>query len=147
MLKSKYAPNVSLRNLQASQIPNSTQVWKLCNGSLNFFKEKVYKIPSNGKCTNLWYDRIMNQNPLLETEEIVGIKEWLERTGIINVYDLSKWDRHGDWQGWDFFGVPDRLQQQKHILEEMLEDAGPINRKSRDCWGWGHSRTYSTVEA
>lgn len=38
MLKSKYASNVPFRNLQVSQIPNSTQVWKLCNRSLNFFK-------------------------------------------------------------------------------------------------------------
>eukprot|EP00253_Pinus_taeda_P022852 PITA_22852 len=145
-LKAKDVPNVPLRNLQTSQTPKNTHVWKLCNKSLNFFKEKVYKIPGNGKCKNMWHDRIMDRNPISETEEIAEIKDWLERAGINNVFDLSKWDRNGDWQGWDFFGVPNRLQQQKYILEDLPEDATPVNRKSRDCWGWGCSGTYTTAE-
>eukprot|EP00253_Pinus_taeda_P018742 PITA_18742 len=135
MLKSKYACNVPLRNLQTCQIPNSTQTWKLYNRSLNLFKGKPYKIPGNCKRTNLWFDQIMDQNPLAKIDEIARIKEWLERVGITSIYDLSKWDRHGDWQGWDFLGVLERLQQQKHILEELLEDAAPVNRNSKDSWG------------
>lgn len=93
-LKSKYAHNVPLRNLQVSQIPNNTQAWKLCIRSLNLFKGKACKIPGNGKRTNLWFDPILDQNPLSEAEEIAGTKDWLEHAGITNVFDLSKWDRH-----------------------------------------------------
>jgi hypothetical protein len=70
MLKSKYAHKVPPRNLQESQTSHSTQVWKLCNKSLNFFKGKAYRIPGNGKQINLWHDRIMDREPLEDNEEI-----------------------------------------------------------------------------
>eukprot|EP00253_Pinus_taeda_P014481 PITA_14481 len=144
MLKSKYAHKVPLRNLQASQTINNTQVWKLCSKSLNFLKGKAYKIPGNGKHTNLWYDRIMDRDPLSEVEEIADLKNWLERAGINSMHELSKWDCHDDWQGWDFFGVPNRVNQQKLILGELLEEAAPVNRKTKDSWGWGQSGSYTT---
>lgn len=109
ILRAKYAYKVPLRNLQASQILNASQVWKLCNKNLNFFKDRVYKIPDNGKHTKLWHDRIMDSAPLSENEEIDEIRQWLERAGINSVYDLSKWDSHGAWTGWDFHGIPNRL--------------------------------------
>jgi exonuclease III len=147
ILKEKYAPHVQLRDLQVSHNRHSTQVWRLCNKSLNFFKGKAYRIPGNGKHVNLWQDRIMDRDPLEDNEEITDLKEWLERAGINSVYDLSKWDSHDDWKGWDFFGVPDRLKQQQCILEELLEEAAPVNRKTKDSWGWGRSGIYTVSEA
>jgi hypothetical protein len=115
ILKAKYAPHVQTRNLHASHTRFSSQVWRLCNKSLNFVKEKAYRIPGNGKHTKLWKDRIMDRDPLKDNDEITDLKEWLERAGINSVYDLSKWDSHDDWKGWDFYGVPDRLKHNKAL--------------------------------
>jgi len=48
----------------------------------------------------------MGHDPLAENKEITELREWLESMGINSIYELSKWDHHGDWSGWDFHGVP-----------------------------------------
>ena len=106
ILRTKYVHNNSLINLQRDNSVNCMQVWRLCCKSSSFFKKFVYRIPGNGKRTNLWLDRIMGRDPLAENEEITELREWLESTGINSIYDLSKWDHRGDWAGWDFHGVP-----------------------------------------
>jgi hypothetical protein len=88
----------------------------------------------------------MDRDPLKDNDEITELKEWLERAGINSVYDLSKWDSHDDWKGWDFYEVPDRLKQ-GGTLEELLEDAAPVNRTSKDSWGWGRSGNYTISES
>eukprot|EP00253_Pinus_taeda_P015605 PITA_15605 len=147
MLISKYVQKVPFRSIQIAQTNNSSQIWKLCSKTLNFFIRKAYKIPGNDKHTNLWHDRIMDRDPLAEFDEIAELRIWLERAGINSLYDLSNWDCHDDWQGWDFFGVPERLNQQKCALEELLEEAAPVNRKMKDTWGWGRSGSYTTAAA
>jgi hypothetical protein len=89
----------------------------------------------------------MDRDPLKDNEEIADLKNWLERAGIHSVYELSKWDSHDDWIGWDFFGIPDRLNHQKCILEDLLEEAAPVNRNMKDSWGWGKTGSYTIAEA
>eukprot|EP00253_Pinus_taeda_P013603 PITA_13603 len=69
----------------------------------------------------------------------------LERAGVKSLYELSKWNQRGEWEGWDVHGVPNRLKYQQSLLEDRLEDASPVHRASKDCWGWGQSGIYSTV--
>jgi hypothetical protein len=104
-LHSKYNPNKSLSNLQNDNTTNCTQVWKLCCKSSNFFKKLVYRIPGNKKHTHLWIDSIMGREPLADNVDITDLRDWMEKAGVNNLYDLSKWDQHGDWVGWDFQGV------------------------------------------
>eukprot|EP00253_Pinus_taeda_P019238 PITA_19238 len=145
ILRTKYRPNINLSNLQNANTANSTQVWKLCCKSSKFFIKHVYKIPGNGKHTHLWNDRIMGKEPLRDNEEIGNLREWLKQAGVNTVFDLSKWDIRGDWDGWDFHGVPERLTHQQTLIEEMLEEAAPINRSLKDKWGWGQTGTYTTT--
>jgi hypothetical protein len=144
-LRAKYGVNSSLSNIQHESTANSTQMWKLCCKSSNFFKKQVYRIPGNGKRTSIWKDSIMGREPLVENAEIADLREWLERAGVNRVYDLSKWDHRGDWAGWDFHGVPPRLDQQQSILVDLLEDAAPANRAIKDRWGWGQSGIYTSA--
>jgi ribonuclease HI len=88
----------------------------------------------------------MGKAPLAENEDIADLRNWLVRAGIKNLYNLSKWDQQGDWIGWDFHGIPARLAQQQSELEDLLEDAAPINRYMKDRWGWGKSGVYTTAE-
>jgi hypothetical protein len=82
---------------------------------------------------------------LAENVDIADLRDWLERAGVNRLYDLSKWDQHGDWEGWDFHGVPPRLSQQQSMLEDLLEDAAPVNRTMKDRWGWGQTGVYTTA--
>eukprot|EP00253_Pinus_taeda_P008973 PITA_08973 len=145
ILRSKYSPNKNLSNLQNANTINSTQVWKLCCKSSKFFIKHVYKIPGNGKLTHLWNDRIMGKEPLRDNEDIANLRDWLKQAGVNIVFDLSKWDQRGDWAGWDFHGVPERLTHQQTLFEDMLEEAAPINRTMKDKWGWGQTGIYTTT--
>jgi len=88
----------------------------------------------------------MGKEPLAENENIAELKDWLERAGINNLYDLSKWDQRGEWAGWDFHGIPTHLALQQSTLEDLLEDAAPVNRSMKDRWGWGKTGVYTIAE-
>eukprot|EP00253_Pinus_taeda_P023946 PITA_23946 len=145
ILRSKYSPNKNLSNLQNANTVNSTQVWKLCCKRSKFFIKHVYKIPGNGKRTHLWNDKIMGKEPLRDNEDIANLRDWLKQAGVNTVFDLSKWDQRGDWDGWDFHGVPERLTHQQTLFEDMLEEAAPINKTMKDKWGWGQTGIYTTT--
>eukprot|EP00253_Pinus_taeda_P011429 PITA_11429 len=145
ILRSKYSPNKKLSNLQNANTVNSTQVWKLCCKSSKFFIKHVYKILGNGKRTHLWNDRIMGKEPLRDNKDIANLREWLKQAGVNTFFDLSKWDQRGDWAGWDFHGVPERLTHQQTLFEDMLEEAAPINRTMKEKWGWGQTGIYTTT--
>ena len=87
----------------------------------------------------------MGNAPIEENRNITELKMWLERAGINRLSELAKWNARGEWEGWDFYGVPDRLKQQQSLLEEQLEDAAPVHKATRDSWGWGPSGVYSTA--
>jgi hypothetical protein len=144
-LHSKYGPNKSLSNLQNDNTTNCTQVWKLCYKRSNFFKKLVYRIPDNDKRTHLWLDSIMGREPLADNVDITYLRDWMEREGVNNLYDLSKWDHHGDWAGWDFQGVPALLSLQQSMLIDLLKDVAPVNRTMKDRWGWGQTGVYTTT--
>lgn len=139
LLTTKYRPNKSLSNLQNANVVNSTQVWKLCCKSSKFFIKQAYRISGNGKCTHLWLDRIMGKEPLKDNEDIADLRDWLKQAGVNTIFELSNWDQRGDWAGWDFHGVPERLTHQQILLEDLMEEAAPINRTMKDKWGWGQS--------
>jgi hypothetical protein len=136
-LREKYGVKKTLSNLQKDSSTNCTQIWKLCCKSNSFFKNSAYRIPGNGKRTLLWQDSIMGKAPLAENEDIAKLRDWLERVGINNLYDLSKWDQQGEWTGWDFHRISTHLALQQSVLEYLLEDAAPINRSMKYRWGWG----------
>ena len=146
ILLSKYAHNSSFSNLHFKPPVNSSQVWSLCCKSSVFFKKLLYRVPRNGKRTNLWKDRIMGRDPLEENEEIADLKDWLIRTGINRLRDLSVWDHRGEWASWDLHSAPVWLSAQKNLLIELLEDSTPENRHIKDSWGLGTAQSvYSTA--
>eukprot|EP00253_Pinus_taeda_P033982 PITA_33982 len=68
-----------------------------------------------------------------------------QQAGVNTIYALSNWDHRGDWAGWDFRGVPARLSLEQTLLEDLLEEAAPINRSMKDSSGWGQSGVYTTA--
>eukprot|EP00253_Pinus_taeda_P028283 PITA_28283 len=117
ILQSKYSDKEAIRKMQIQSTAASSQVWRLCCKSSEFFKKHMYRIPGNGKSTQLWKDRIMGKDPLVEREDIAELRNWLERAGV------------------------NRIQ-----LENLLEDATLDNRFKKDRWGWGKSGIYPSAE-
>eukprot|EP00253_Pinus_taeda_P020349 PITA_20349 len=64
IFKLKYLNNQSLKTYNMEKSPKGTQVWKLCNRSIDFFRSHLYLIPGNGKNTKLWRDSVMGHRPL-----------------------------------------------------------------------------------
>lgn len=85
----------------------------------------------------------MGKEPLKDNEDIADLRDWLKHAGVNTIFELSKWDHRGDWIGWDFHGVPERLTHQQILLEDFLEEAVPTKRNMKDKWGWGQSRVYT----
>eukprot|EP00253_Pinus_taeda_P024699 PITA_24699 len=146
ILQSKYSDKEAIRKMQIQSTAASLQVWRLCCKSSEFFKKHMYRIPGNGKSTQLSKDRIMGKDPLAEREDIAELRNWLERAGVNKVYDLASWDERGEWLKRDFHGVPERLKDQQIQLENLLEDATPDSRFKKDRWGWGKSGIYTSAE-
>eukprot|EP00253_Pinus_taeda_P027254 PITA_27254 len=145
-LWSKYGISKDLSNVTHTSITKSTQLWNLCCKSSQHFKNHLYRIPGSGKHINIWTESIMMNTPLADKTDITELRNWLERAGVKRLYDLSKWNQHDEWEGWDLFGVPNRLKNQQSLLEEYLEDAAPVHRDAKDCWGWGQAGVYSTTK-
>ena len=124
---------------------NSTQLWSLCCKSSKHFIKQMYRIPGSGKHINLWTDNIMKNAPLADHADISELRSWLERAGVKSLYELSKWNQRGEWEGWDLHGVPNRLAYQQSQLEDLLEDAAPVHRATKDSWGWGQTGVYTTA--
>jgi len=146
ILRSKYTNKEALSKMQLQSTVSSSQVWRLCCKSSEFFRKHMYRIPGNGKSTQLWKDRIMGKDPLAEREDIAELRNWLQRAGVNRVHDLASWDNRGEWISWDFHGVPERLRDQSIQLENLLEDATPVSRVKKDRWGWGKSGVYTSVD-
>eukprot|EP00253_Pinus_taeda_P005951 PITA_05951 len=146
ILQSKYSDKEAIRKMQIQSTAASSQVRRLCCKSSEFFKKHMYRIPGNGKSTQLWKDRIMGKDLLAEREDIAELRNWLERAGVNRVYDLASWDERGEWLKWDFHGVPECLKDQQIQLENLLEDATPDSRFKKDRWGWGKSGIYTSAE-
>eukprot|EP00253_Pinus_taeda_P004415 PITA_04415 len=146
ILRAKYGISKDLSNLTLPSTTKSTQLWNLCCKRSQHFKNHLYRIPGSSKHINVWTDSIMMNSPLADKTDITEIRSWLERAGVKRLYDLAKWNKHGEWEGWDLYGVPIRLETQLSLLEEYLEDATPVHRDAKDSWGWGQAGVYSTTE-
>lgn len=77
ILHEKYLKNRSIMSYKPEKHPKGTQAWKLCVKGIEFFRSELYRIPGNGKNTNLWKDRIMGHQPLNQKAEIAEIRDWL----------------------------------------------------------------------
>eukprot|EP00253_Pinus_taeda_P005985 PITA_05985 len=102
ILKYKYFKHQSIRSFIPEKASKGTQVWKLCSKGIEFFKTHLFKIPGNGKNTQLWKDRVMGHPPLKENSEITEIRIWLQSKGIY--FAPVHRDEEDSW-GWGKTGV------------------------------------------
>jgi hypothetical protein len=116
----RYIPNAKIRNLQNAMSRKTTLLWQLCIKGARFFTQNLYRVPGNGKRTNLWTYRIMGNPPLALNAILTKIHDFLEHRGIQSINNISKWDKDGSWSDWQFDNVPDRLLQQLEMLKEEL---------------------------
>ena len=93
-------------DLQATKPLKEIVTWNLCRRGIAFFQKELYRIPGNGKDTQLWQDRIMGQPPLYKVEGIRGIRDWLKTQGYLMLADIVAWKDDGKWHGWEIPRLP-----------------------------------------
>eukprot|EP00253_Pinus_taeda_P003797 PITA_03797 len=146
IFKFKYLKNHSIKTYNMEKSPKGTQVWKLCNRGIEFFRSHLYRIPGNGKNTKLWSDSVMGHRPLAENQEITEVRVWLQSKGIKKIEDISSWDRKGNWQRWTFPRIPDPLNAQLDVLQASISDFAPVHTEEEDVWGWGKTGVYTASQ-
>ena len=130
-----------MRNLKSKNIPSGTAIWNLCKKSLNLIQQHLYRILGNGK-KKLWEDRILGIPPLSSINSISEIKLWLSNKGLLRLADICLWDEAGNWIGWNFPEIRDRLISEQETLIESLSGLAPSHRSLKDKWGWGSTGVY-----
>lgn len=53
---------------------SGTMIYKLCEKASDLIKQHAHWIPGNGKCINIWEDRIMGSDPLAHNRSLVLLK-------------------------------------------------------------------------
>jgi len=76
-----------------------TRVWKLVKRTVPLMSRYISIIPSNGKTTLIWKDRIMGKEPLQTHPETKDIQEWMKDKGFSTLHSISLWDQK-EWQDW-----------------------------------------------
>ena len=74
------------------------------------------------------------------------LSKWAIDNGLVTLYDLSTWDRKGNWTGWKLLHPPDHLRHADDLLLPLLNGMAPISKKSRDSIGWGSNGNYTVKE-
>ena len=120
IFRMKYLKDVSLRNLTTSNTLTGTTIWNYCRRGINKFNQQLYRIPGNGKRILLWEDKISGNPPLFSVILLEEIKNWLTNKGLLRLDDICSWDSVGNWAGWSFLKLPDRLSSQKNCCSPLF---------------------------
>ena len=62
---------------QPPRVLKGSPIFMLCRRALEFFKDKLYWIPRNGKSIRIWDNQILGNPPMKQHRELENIKEWL----------------------------------------------------------------------
>ena len=74
------------------------------------------------------------------------LSNWAIDNGLVTLYDLSTWDRKGDWTGWKLLQPPDHLRYAVKFLLPLLHGMAPISKSSKYSIGWGSNGIYTVKE-
>ena len=97
-----YLHRVSLRNISSENSSSGFGIWNSCRKCLAFFKQNLYKIPSNGMKTLLWEDSISGTPSFSFDSQLHNLMFWFKNQGLNRLADICKWDLEGNWFGWIF---------------------------------------------
>ena len=100
--------------------PKGSITWNLCRKGLNFFVQPLYRIPSNGRQSLLWDDKINGQVPLNSDISICEIKNWLINKGIFKLANIFLWDANGNWNAWSLPNISDHDLPNSSIHQKSL---------------------------
>ena len=91
----------------------------------------------------LWEDKILGIPPLSSINSISEIKLWLSNKCILRLVDIFLCDEAGNWIGWNFLEIPDRLISEQETLIKALSGLAPVDHSLKDKWGWDSTGVYS----
>lgn len=145
VFRKKYLNGTNLRCLDHKPMSKGTSTWTLCKVAWEFFAKDLYWVPGNGRKIDIFSDKIMDNDPLQNTQELQNIAAWLSQHGINTLKHFSTWDTHGNRQSWKNIAIPPHLETAKVRLIENLKGFAPLHLMDRDERGWGPSGSYTAI--
>ena len=67
----------------------------------------------------------------------------MSNKGLLSLAYICLWDEAGNWIGWNFQEILDRLISEQETLIKTLSRLAPVHRSLKDKWGWGATGVYS----
>ena len=67
----------------------------------------------------------------------------MSNKGLLSLAYICLWDEAGNWIGWNFPEIPDRLISEQETLIKTLSGLAPVHHSLKDKWGWGATGVYS----
>jgi len=58
-------------------------------------QSKITWIPGDAKLVSTWNDDIMGNHPIELKQELIALRDWMERQDVKTLYDLSLWAKDG----------------------------------------------------
>ena len=122
-----------------------SQILKLCEKALPIIQNHLYWVPGNGKTIDLWEDRIMNDDPLAEDQELRDLSRWMKNAGLVSLWDISNW-KDKEWVDWKKPELPIDLASAWQKFRLRLKGKAPTHEEKHDQRGWGSKTGAYTVE-
>jgi len=122
-----------------------SQILKLCEKALPIIQNHLYWVPGNGKTIDLWEDRIMNDVPLAEDQELRDLSRWMKNTGLVTLWDISIW-KDKEWVDWKKPELPIDLVSAWQKIRFRLKGKAPTHEEKHDQRGWGSKTGAYTIE-
>lgn len=132
----KYFRGMRLRCLDQPKNTFKTHFSSFINIIAPMIKNHSHWILGNGKCIQLWSDRILDRPPLEESRDFTTLRTWLAAANIHTLWDISMWTEDS-WAGWKQLSVPNVLQTEWTTLRSHLHRLAPIHTCRKDARGWG----------
>ena len=63
IFRMKYLKGGPLRNISSTNTPLGSAIWNSCRKGLEFFSQRLFRVPGNGMKTLLWEDHISGNIP------------------------------------------------------------------------------------
>jgi hypothetical protein len=118
------------------KVTNGSQIHKLCMQAHALIQDNLYWILGNGKIIKIWEDRIMNEDPLADVQELQELRLWMKNAGLAFLWDISVW-KENVWLEWRKPNLPSNLENAWLNLCAKLKGKAPAHEKKIDQRGLG----------
>jgi len=106
-------------------------IWRLLKHSFHLIQSKLSWAPGNGAHINVWFDRIINLEPMEHQAPLHPLKERCYSKGLFLLKHFSIWAPNGDWINLKTSYTLDHLLPLSSLLFNRLVGCAPIKSSNQ----------------